>query len=49
MNNKNNLFKIMNEDLDSLSDWFNANKLSLNVKTAVAYCFQILKFHKDVS
>ncbi len=26
------LFKITNEDLDSLSDWFKANKLSLNVK-----------------
>ncbi len=35
------LFKIMNEDLDSLCDWFQANKLSLNVKKAVIYCFNI--------
>jgi hypothetical protein len=26
-----NLYEIMNKELDSLTDWFRANKLSLNV------------------
>ncbi len=45
----NVIFEVMNEDLDSLGDWFKANKLLWNVKKAVTFCFQILKFHKDLS
>ncbi len=37
------LFKNMNEDLDSLSDWFKANKLSLNVRKSCYILFSNIK------
>ena len=36
------LFEIMSQELNSLSDWFRANKLSLNISKPIIFFYQIL-------
>lgn len=33
------LFQLMNEELSHVNDWFALNKLSLNLKKLIIYCF----------
>ena len=42
-----NLVKLLNSELDKLSIWFNANKLSLNVKKSYYMVFHIAKLKLD--
>ena len=46
-NNLDNMFKVVNEELSKLSDWFFANKLSLNVTKSSYILFGNKKLYKS--